>query len=54
MSKETMEEYGASAKAIEHHYGTGNDYFSLWLGKTMAYSSALWDADDPNQNLDDA
>ena len=54
MSKETTEEYGASAEAIEHHYGTGNDYFSLWLGKTMAYSSALWDDDDPDQSLDDA
>lgn len=54
MSKDAKEEHGASAEAIEHHYGTGNDYFSLWLGKTMAYSSALWDRDDPDQNLDDA
>jgi len=54
MTEETREEYGASAEAIEHHYGTGNDYFSLWLGETMAYSSALWDDDDDNQSLDDA
>jgi len=54
MTDQTHEEYGASAEAIEHHYGTGNDYFSLWLGETMAYSSALWDDDDENQSLDDA
>lgn len=54
MNSKIQEEFGASADAIEHHYGTGNDYFSLWLGKTMAYSCALWDADNPDQNLDDA
>ena len=27
MSKDAKEEHGASAEAIEHHYGTGNDYF---------------------------
>ena len=54
MTDQTREEYGASAEAIEHHYGTGNDYFALWLGETMAYSSALWDDDDENQTLDDA
>lgn len=47
-------EYGASADAIEYHYGTGNDYFALWLGDTMAYSSALWDEDNPEQTLDQA
>lgn len=55
MNKQTNnEEFGASTEAIEHHYGTGNDYFSLWLGKTMAYSSALWNSEDENQSLDDA
>jgi len=53
-SNEPREEYGASAEAIEYHYGTGNDYFSLWLGKTMAYSCALWDDNNPEQSLDDA
>jgi cyclopropane-fatty-acyl-phospholipid synthase len=33
---------------------TGNDYFSLWLGETMAYSCAMWDGDEENQSLDDA
>ena len=50
----TDSEYGASADAIESHYGTGNDYFALWLGETMAYSCALWDLDNPEQSLDEA
>ena len=54
MNEQTNAETGASADAIEFHYGTGNDYFSLWLGKTMAYSCALWNSEDSNQRLDDA
>ena len=54
MSKETEQEVGASAEAIEHHYGTGNDYFALWLGDAMAYSCAMWDQDDGDQSLDTA
>ena len=54
MNDKPTEEYGASADAIEYHYGTGNDYFRLWLGKTMAYSCALWDDNDENQSLNDA
>ncbi len=47
-------EKGSSPEAIENHYGTGNEYFALWLGKAMAYSCALWDDNDPDQSLDDA
>ncbi len=54
MGKEVKPEAGASADAIEHHYGTGNEYFALWLGNAMAYSCALWDADDNAQTLDAA
>ncbi len=54
MTDHSTHDSGASADAIEFHYGTGNDYFALWLGETMAYSSALWDDDDPDQSLDDA
>ena len=54
MKANTRTEGGTSADAIEHHYGTGNDYFSLWLGETMAYSCAMWDGDEENQSLDDA
>ena len=42
---------GASAAAIEHHYGTGNEYFQLWLDPTMTYSCAMWDAADAQQSL---
>ena len=45
---------GASAEAIEHHYGTGNEYFKLWLDETMTYSCAMWDPKDPEQTLDAA
>ena len=45
---------GASADAIEHHYGTGNDYFGLWLDQSMTYSCALWDDHNANQTLDSA
>ena len=54
MNTSTSTEGGTSAEAIEQHYGTGNDYFSLWLGETMAYSCAMWTDDDPSQTLDDA
>ena len=53
MSNEIPEKYGASADAIEFHYDTGSDDFSLWLGEAMTDSSALWDDDNENQSLDD-
>lgn len=54
MNESIDKETGASAEAIEHHYGTGNDYFALWLDRSMTYSCALWNADDSEQTLDDA
>ncbi|MDH3672947.1 MAG: cyclopropane-fatty-acyl-phospholipid synthase family protein [Gammaproteobacteria bacterium] len=54
MNENTKKDMGASTEAIEHHYGTGNDYFQLWLDQTMTYSCAMWDADDPEQTLDAA
>lgn len=50
----TDKNMGASAQAIEHHYGTGNEYFRLWLDRTMTYSCAMWDANDAEQTLDAA
>lgn len=35
-----------SKKNIEAHYDLGNDFYSLWLDKTMTYSSALFQAPD--------
>jgi len=43
MSEIPEPESGSSMDAIENHYGTGNEYFALWLGKN-----------DPEQALDDA
>jgi cyclopropane-fatty-acyl-phospholipid synthase len=41
---------GASPSAVQCHYDVSNDFYALWLGPTMAYSSGLWssDADDPS------
>ena len=34
-----------SKKNISKHYDLGNDFFSLWLDKTLTYSSAIFDSD---------
>ncbi len=41
-----------SKKNIAKHYDLGNDFFSLWLDKTLTYSSAIFD--DKNKDLSDA
>ena len=41
-----------SKRNIAKHYDLGNDFFSLWLDKTLTYSSAIFD--DQNKNLSDA
>jgi cyclopropane-fatty-acyl-phospholipid synthase len=38
-----------SKSNIAKHYDLGNDFFSLWLDKTLTYSSAIFDK--PNQEL---
>lgn len=35
----------ASAAAIRSHYDVSNAFYALFLGPTMMYSSAMWDAD---------
>jgi cyclopropane-fatty-acyl-phospholipid synthase len=39
----------ASAAAIRSHYDVANDFYRLWLGRTMMYSSGMWPpaSDDP-------
>src|SRR5258708_2367839 len=32
-----------SSRNIKEHYDVGNDFYSLWLDKSMTYSSALYD-----------
>jgi cyclopropane-fatty-acyl-phospholipid synthase len=41
-----------SKENIAKHYDLGNDFFSLWLDKTLTYSSAIFD--ERNKNLSDA
>ena len=38
-----------SKENIAKHYDLGNDFFSLWLDKTLTYSSAIFD--DQNKDL---
>lgn len=42
-----------SRKNIQEHYDVGNDFYKLWLDRTMTYSSALFTG-DPNCSLEDA
>jgi cyclopropane-fatty-acyl-phospholipid synthase len=35
-----------SARNIKAHYDVGNDFYSLWLDKSMTYSSALYNGTD--------
>ena len=41
-----------SKENIAKHYDLGNDFFSLWLDKTLTYSSAIFDKED--QKLEEA
>jgi cyclopropane-fatty-acyl-phospholipid synthase len=40
-------------KNIAAHYDLGNDFYALWLDRTMTYSSALYEG-DPSRSLEDA
>ncbi len=33
---------GASPAAVQSHYDVSDDFYALWLGPTMMYSSGLW------------
>ena len=41
-----------SKRNIQDHYDVGNDFYSLWLDKSMTYSSALYGGD--NKSLEHA
>lgn len=49
MSRNTK---NGSRRNITYHYDLGNDFYSLWLDKSMTYSSALFEND--KQDLIDA
>lgn len=37
---------GASPQAIQYHYDIGNDFYRLWLDRSLTYSCALWEEND--------
>jgi Cyclopropane fatty acid synthase and related methyltransferases len=39
---------GGAKRNIEAHYDVGNDFYALWLDKSMTYSSALFAGTAPN------
>ena len=39
-------EYGASRAAIAAHYDVSDEFYELWLGRTLTYSCALWSDGD--------
>jgi cyclopropane-fatty-acyl-phospholipid synthase len=41
-----------SRENIQHHYDIGNEFYSLWLGRTMAYTCAYYPT--PQATLDEA
>jgi len=41
-----------SKENISKHYDLGNEFFSIWLDKTLTYSSAIYD--NPSEDLSDA
>ena len=45
-----VERASASPAAVRAHYDVSNDFYALWLGPTMMYTSGLWNspADDPH------
>lgn len=45
----TRNTVNGSKKNIHAHYDIGNDFYSLWLDKSMTYSSALYN--QPNEDL---
>jgi cyclopropane-fatty-acyl-phospholipid synthase len=42
---------GASREAIAAHYDLGNDFFALWLDRSLTYTCALWEPADPHDTL---
>ena len=41
-------------RAISHHYDLSNEFYSLLLDPSMAYSSGYWRSDDPSYTVQDA
>jgi cyclopropane-fatty-acyl-phospholipid synthase len=41
-------------RAISHHYDLSNEFYSLLLDPSMAYSSGYWRSEDPSYTVQDA
>jgi cyclopropane-fatty-acyl-phospholipid synthase len=41
-------------RAVRSHYDVSNDFYRLWLGPSMMYSSALWAASEDPSDLETA
>lgn len=45
---------GTSAEAIQNHYDDGNEFYRLWLDKTLAYTCAMWEENEGYDALETA
>jgi cyclopropane-fatty-acyl-phospholipid synthase len=45
---------GASAAAVRSHYDVSNSFYALWLGRSMMYSSGMWDGAETGADLERA
>lgn len=52
MNTSTIENYGASPKAIQYHFDVGNDFYQLWLDKSLTYTCAFWEENEGDDSLE--
>ncbi|MBD2037726.1 class I SAM-dependent methyltransferase [Leptolyngbya sp. FACHB-321] len=53
-SLDILDYQGASDWAIQHHYDVSNDFYKLWLDRTISYSCALWSEHESFESLESA
>jgi cyclopropane-fatty-acyl-phospholipid synthase len=46
MNRPRVNTLAGSKNNIHHHYDIGNDFYALWLGRTMAYTCAYYPSSD--------
>jgi len=51
VNESSSQHFGASTQAIRAHYDLSNDFYRTWLDETMTYTAALWDHNNPSDNL---
>jgi cyclopropane-fatty-acyl-phospholipid synthase len=51
-SPDILDYQGASDRAIQHHYDVSNDFYKLWLDRTMSYSCAFWSEQESFEALE--